>query len=259
MTDFETAIGALDLKLFAKIESQSSDDDKRSLLACQLAVRRLKPIYTYLEIGSYVGGSIQPHLLDERCRKIISIDKRPSRQPDARGVDFQYQNNSTSRMLENLKDVGPIDKIETIDADTSDLDPSAIEDKIDLSFIDGEHTDDAVFRDFEFCLDALSDNGAIVFHDASITYNGIDNCIKHLSQTGRIFRAYSLPNIVFVIEVGDFPIHGEPEVLDRLTNNYGSYIYSLQANDLYRQFANKGILRLYRRLMTKLKGQNKFD
>src|SRR4051812_19378672 len=107
MTGFEQLINNLDLKLFEKISSQSSENDKQSLLACQLAVRDLERNYKYLEIGSYLGGSIQPHLLDERCGRIYSIDKRPLVQPDERGVDYTYLNNSTERMLENLKRVAP--------------------------------------------------------------------------------------------------------------------------------------------------------
>src|SRR4051812_45896339 len=105
MTDFDSAIAQLDLQLFEKISSQSTDRDKRSMLACQLAVRELAPDYTYLEIGSYLGGSIQPHLLDPRCRTIFSIDKRPLSQPDERGFDFIYKNNSTARMMELLREV----------------------------------------------------------------------------------------------------------------------------------------------------------
>ena len=41
MTDLETAISNLDLRLFEKIPSQSTDHDKQSMLACQLAVREL--------------------------------------------------------------------------------------------------------------------------------------------------------------------------------------------------------------------------
>ena len=50
MNDFEAAINKLDLQLFEKITSQSTDHDKQSLLACQLAVRELRPDYNYLEI-----------------------------------------------------------------------------------------------------------------------------------------------------------------------------------------------------------------
>src|SRR5437868_8479629 len=105
MTDFDNAIQNLDLQLFEKIASQSTDEDKQSLLAVQAAVREIAGEYNYLEIGSYIGGSIQPHLLDPRCRRIYSIDKRPHSQPDARGFDFIYQNNSTARMMEMLAGV----------------------------------------------------------------------------------------------------------------------------------------------------------
>src|ERR1044072_3278451 len=98
MSDFEQLISSLDLRRFEKIESQSTDNYKRSLLACQRAPRQLVPDYNYLEIGSYLGGSIQPHLLDEKCARIISIDKRPEKQPDERGANYTYLNNSTARM-----------------------------------------------------------------------------------------------------------------------------------------------------------------
>jgi predicted O-methyltransferase YrrM len=259
MTDFEDAIEALDLKLFEKIESQSTDEDKRSLLACQLATRELKQSYNYLEIGSYLGGSIQPYLLDDRCSRIFSIDKRPESQPDARGVDYTYLNNSTARMLENLSGVSETDKIATIDGSTTNIDPSVVDEKIDLCFIDGEHTDNAVVQDFRFCLQVLAENGAIMFHDACVTYNGIEQCLRFLDGTDLRYRAYSLPNVVFVVEIGDFPLHRHERLSEKLTNNHGSYIYSLQANDYYRRFANKTPFRLYRRLVTKWKGLNRFE
>ncbi len=261
MNSFEQSIENLDLKLFEKIKSQSSVDDKQSLLACQFAVREIKPAYNYLEIGSYLGGSIQPHLLDEKCVKIYSIDKRPLHQPDERGVDYTYLNNSTGRMLELLREVAPgnIGKITTIDGDTRQINASEIKDKISLCFIDGEHTTEAVLSDFKFCLKVLEKNGAIAFHDASITYNGISDSIEYLKKNSIKFRAYSLPDIVFVIEIGDFPLHRNKAILERLTNNHQSYLYSLQSNDYYRQFANKTPFRLYRKLMTKWKGLNKFE
>jgi hypothetical protein len=259
MGDFDAALAALDLGLFNQIESQSTDADKRSFLAVQSAVRDLRPTYSYLEIGSYLGGSIQPYLRDPSCTHIFSIDKRPEKQPDARGVDYRYLNNSTARMLENLKAVGPTDKITTIDGSTYEIDPKAVSEPIDLCFIDGEHTDAAVLSDFKFCLGVLNETGAIMFHDASTTYNGIERCIDHLGEKSLDFKAYSLPNIVFVIEIGDFPLHKSKPILDSLTNNHSSYIFSLQANDYYRQFANKWPFRVYRRLTTWLKGQNRFD
>jgi hypothetical protein len=129
MNNFDQALEDLDLNLFEKITSQSTEADKRSLLAVQMAVRALRPDYTYLEIGSYLGGSIQPHLLDDKCRRIYSIDKRPSVQPDERGIDYVYRNNSTARMLEGLRQVSTdLDKIVTIDGETRDLDTGEVKD-----------------------------------------------------------------------------------------------------------------------------------
>jgi hypothetical protein len=102
MTQFEEKLNRLDLALFEKISSQTTEDDKRSLLAIQNATREIYPNYNYLEIGSHLGGSIQPHLVDEKCAKIYSIDKRPLVQPDERGVNYGYPENSTQRMLDLL-------------------------------------------------------------------------------------------------------------------------------------------------------------
>ena len=258
MSDFEKAIADLDLDLFSKIDSQSTENDKQSFLAIQLAVRNLKPGYKYLEIGSYLGGSIQPHLLDDRCSKIYSIDKRPEKQPDARGFDYTYRNNSTERMLEMLRAVPSeqMDKLVTIDGDSRSIATSQIEDKIDLCFIDGEHTDEAVLSDFKFCLDVLDQNGGIAFHDAQITYNGIASCIEHLEKAGIEFHAYGLPSVVFVIEIEDFALHNEKAIFDLLINNHRSYLYSLQDNDHYRKFANKYPFRAVRNFVSRVLGGN---
>ncbi|HEY0428378.1 MAG TPA: class I SAM-dependent methyltransferase [Pyrinomonadaceae bacterium] len=259
MNNFEQAIANLDTKIFEKIKSQLSENDKQSLLACHLATREIAPDYNYLEIGSYLGGSIQPHLLDKKCARVYSIDKRPLNQPDNRGVDYTYLNNSTARMLELLAEVAPVDKIKTIDGDTRSISPAQIEEKMQLCFIDGEHTDAAVLSDFKFCLEVLDKSGAILFHDAPITYNGIAACVEHLKKTGVKFHAYSLPDIVFAVEINDFPLHKNQAIFERLTNNHASYLYSLQYNDYYRQFANKKPFLLYRKFLTRWKGLNKFD
>lgn len=257
MNNFDQALGNLDLALFEKITSQSTEADKRSLLACQLAVRDLRPGYNYLEIGSYLGGSIQPHLLDDKCRRIYSLDKRPASQPDARGIEYVYQNNSTDRMLDMLRHVRPnLDKIVTIDGDSRSLDPAVVQDKIHLCFIDGEHTDTAVLSDFRFCLNVLDGSGAIVFHDAQITYNGIADCVRYLEENGMSFHAYALPSIVFVIEIGDFPLHKNDWIMQRLIDNHQSYLFSLQNNDEFRRFANKPPFKLIRNLLARVRRGN---
>ena len=257
MIDFEKAINELDLTLFAQIESQSTDEDKQSLLACEFAVREIKPDYNYLEIGSYLGGSIQPHLLDDKCHRIFSIDKRPPSQPDARGYDWVYRNNSTARMIELLGAVSEnTKKITTIDDDTRKIDPALIDESIQLCFIDGEHTDESVVSDFEFCLRVLDDSGAIVFHDAQITYNGIAACLELLKTRSVSFRAYALPNVVFAVEIGDFPMHKNAKIAELLVDNHKSYLFSLQDNDQYRRIATGFPFGTLKRLRFKLRGGN---
>lgn len=258
MNNFEALIDNLDLKLFEKINSQSTEHDKKTLLAIQAATRELKPDYKYLEIGSYLGGSIQPHLLDDKCAKIYSIDKRPPIQPDERGIDYAYENNSTERMLEKLKEVAPdkMEKIVTIDGDSGEISSSQVADKIELCFIDGEHTDAAVLRDFKFCLSVLAENGAICFHDSQITYNGIADSLKYLDEKSIPYRAYILPHIVFVIEIGEFPLHKYPKILERLIDNHQSYLFSLQNNDEFRRFANRFPFRQLRNFMVKMRKNN---
>jgi len=205
MSDFEKAIADLDLDLFSKIDSQSTQNDKQSFLAIQLAVRNLRPGYKYLEIGSYLGGSIQPHLLDDRCSKIYSIDKRPIEPPDDRGQRFRYEGNSTARMLALLRAIDPDDqtaKIACFDADARDIDPTLISDPPHLCFIDGEHTRAAVASDFAFCRRVCSPRAVICFHDDWIIYPALADILRSLQTQGTPARAFKLGGSTFAIALG---------------------------------------------------------
>lgn len=255
MHDFETKIKALDIRLFDPIPSQSTDMDRTSLLACQAAVREMVGEYAYLEIGSYLGGSIQPHLADPRCRRIYSIDKRPPVQPDERGFDWGYKNNSTRRMLDLLAEsVGDVAKITTIDGSTAELSTNVVAEPADLCFIDGEHTDNAALRDFRFCREVAAADGVIIFHDAHIIYNAISAAITSLKSDGVDFRAYILPHTVFVIEIGILRIHEHAEVRRILTENGHAYLFALTENDRFRRFATGFPFGAVRRLYTKIRG-----
>lgn len=256
--NFAELLADLDLSLFEKIHSQTTPNDKKSLLAVQNAVGELLPSFTYLEIGSYVGGSLQPYLLDPKCEKIFSIDKRPVAAADERGIEQIYSNNTTAYMLNNLRLVSEeaIAKITTIDGDVSEIDKTAITSKPQLCFIDGEHTDAATWRDFEFCLDVMTENGAIIFHDAMIIYNCLARVVEHLKENGHKVRAYNLPDVVFVVEIGDFPLHRSKAISEMLFDNHIGYLSSLRFTDQYRQFANRPLFRFARNLKLKLTKAN---
>ncbi len=243
----ETRVKQLDVSLFDGIKSQSTSDDRRSMLAIQTAVCSRLESFAYLEIGSHLGGSIQPFLLDPRCTRIVSIDKRPTMQPDARGLPFKYAGNSTERMLKNLRGISTdgVSKIATFDVDSSEVATSALQSKMDLCFIDGEHTNAAAERDFAFCKSALAESGVIYFHDCNIVYQAIDAILKRLRASGCLFHAYNLPTSIFVIDFG-MNIHEQDSIKEMLSENYKGYLAGLQSMTRYRQFYNLGVFRLLR-------------
>jgi hypothetical protein len=159
------------------IKSQTSLQDKIVILK----VISLFEFYTYCEIGSFLGGSLTPHIKNEKCLNILSIDDRERAQPDERGVLYDYEGITSSSMIDNLKSVNlSIDKIETFDGSIQDL--KNYNKQFDLIFIDGEHTDIACFRDFVYSLKLIKDSGIIMFHDSTIVYKGIQMILVYLES-----------------------------------------------------------------------------
>lgn len=199
-------IESLDLSLFDHIQTESSEDDRKAWLAIQRALR-LPLGYTYLEIGSHLGGSIQQHIIDPLCQSIISIDKRPLSQPDDRGTVFHYTGNSTQRMLDNLYLIvaDNIGKVTCFDADVCTIDPLDLPASPDFCFIDGEHTYSAVLSDFHFCLRVCKPSAAICFHDDYIIYSAIRHILSELYQKGIPFVALKLPGTTFGIFLRNCP------------------------------------------------------
>jgi hypothetical protein len=254
---FDRRLERLDTGLFDGIPSQTTDNDKRSLLALQLAIRSLSTPYTYLEIGSYLGGSIQTHLLDPSCAVIYSLDTRPASHPDNSGLRQRYPDNTTERMMENLRRIGDPGKVRNLAGETEALDWAKTEDPgVDLCFIDAEHRDEAVLRDFEFCHSTLHGSGVIVFHDAQLVYQGIARALAGLRAAGTDFHAYNLPSTLLVVEIGDRPIHRHTAISAMLIDNHIGYLESLQANDHFRRWATTGPVRLMRALKSRLSRKN---
>jgi len=196
-------ISTLDLTLFEAIHSESTDSDKLSLLHLQNCIRSGGD-YSYLEIGSYMGGSLQPYYADSVCTRIYSIDKRPAFMPDERGRLFSYprSENSTQAMLANLSRAflavsGA--KVQTFDCDAGDLDPAAFGDRPRLCFIDGEHTAGAAYSDFRFCLKVVDQDGIIAFHDADVVFNAIMRAESELSAQSIKFKGMVLGGCVYAI------------------------------------------------------------
>lgn len=161
-------------------------------------------------------------------------------------------------MLDNLKHIyAPgLEKIICFDDDGSNIDAESISPKPQLCFIDGEHTDEACFNDFLFCLKVLEHDGLLVFHDAPVVYNGLSRIVSYLDEHHVRFHAYNLPDTVFVIEINEFAIHKLPFIHGMLIDNHVGYLMSLRYNDHYRRFANKRLFKLLRNLKVRATRSN---
>lgn len=235
-------IDQLDLSLFRTIEGQSSEGDRRSFLALQSACRQWKPGgFTVLEIGSFEGGSLQAYVADPSCDSIVSLDPRPSAVHDERGSPWDYSQVTAEQMLARLESVPGADvrKVRAITAGTDTVRAGDLAARPDLCFIDGEHTDVATLRDARFCLDAVGPDGVIVFHDAHIIYHALRELIGDLQARGREFRAYNLPSVVFVIELGACRVSSYEPLRTVREQNYLGYLDSLLTNDPLRETARQ--------------------
>ena|SRR5436190_9619219 len=200
----EDRVAALDTQLFEPVPTSTTDDDRKSLLALHNCIAS-RGEFSYLEIGSHRGGSLQPALLDRRCAHVVSIDPRPQLSPDDRADldEIAYADNSTAQMLENLRAVPGADlsKLETVEESTENLAPEELSPP-DLCFVDGEHTNEAALRDARFCRDVMRGVGVIAFHDSYAVERAI---LAFLRETPRPHRAYSLRTSIFVVELGVAP------------------------------------------------------
>ncbi len=193
-------ISNMDTSLFGPIESQTTEPDRRSLLALHAAIAE-RGSFDYLEIGSHLGGSLQAMVSDPRCRSIVSIDTRPPSQPDDRGRNELYPENSTERMLELLATIPDADpaKLETFERGTDQLSVAELPARPAFCFVDAEHTRAAALRDARFCLEAITPDGVIAFHDSNVVLPGIEDFIAELD---RPHHAFQMPDSVFVVELG---------------------------------------------------------
>ncbi len=193
-----------DLSVFDRIPSQTSDGDRRCLLAIRNVFRE-RGEYVYLEIGSYLGGTLQPHYAEASCRRLYSIDKRPLSQPDERGASYTYPENSTQTMRDNLVRAFPAmdaDRLITFDADAAEVDPGAIGEAPDFCFIDGEHTNAALVSDMRFCLKVIKPDGIIGAHDAGVVSDGILSMKRELTDRGIPFVGLKPGGDVYLFAMG---------------------------------------------------------
>jgi len=193
----------MSLNIEFPITSQTSDNDKLALLKIR-DVLGASGQYNYLEIGSFLGGSLTPFLQDEKCKKILSIDRREKLISDERGVKYDYKGITSQVMMDGLHLKGiKTDKLKVFDGSVDKFE--AQEDKYDFAFIDGEHTDGACFRDFIYAERLLNKDCIIAFHDSTLTYKALNLICILLEFKSCIFKFIKIKNSeVSVFFMGSF-------------------------------------------------------
>lgn len=198
-------ISAADIGVFS-VPTSTYPEDKITLLRLQKFIMNKKNKYNFLEVGSYRGGALVPHLLCPQCETIFSIDSRPKSTPDERGVSFSYEEVSTQDMIRFLREhVSEIDlqKLNTYDDDASVAAPK-IASQVDFAFIDGEHTVKATIRDFLSIYPCLSESSIVAFHDANLITDAIFATKIFLDHLGVVSKIFFLPKVVAIVVIGDY-------------------------------------------------------
>lgn len=192
---FSERIGRLDLGLLQAVPTNTTAGDRRALLLLQSAARH--PGYTYLEIGSEQGGSLQGHLADPWCAQVFSIDLRVDQAPDFRGTCQWYSGNTTAAMRQRLEAAfpdGEVAKLRTFDMVASAVPRERLRPAPSLVFIDAEHTDRAALHDFRWSLTVLPPVGWIAFHDSHLVCGGIQRALLELQRGGVEHAAGCFPD-----------------------------------------------------------------
>ena len=242
MITFEERITALDLSLFEAVASQTVPADRRGLLMIQRSLRNRYP-YVYLEIGSHLGGTIQPHYADPTCTCIYSIDKRPLSQPDERGARYAYPENSTAKMRENLSAAFPKadpERLNTMDCDAGEVTLECIARAPDFCFIDGEHTNAALISDMRFCLKVVKPDGLIGTHDSGFVGGGIQAMCAELEERNIPFEGLKLGGSLYAFALGSSGEHWREVLAEEIQDedvyfkSFAFYTRRLQREDRLR-------------------------
>ena len=204
LPDMQELVKALDARVFI-VPTQTTEADRVSLLRLQNIVADTYPGYRYLEIGSHLGGSIFPHLINSRCASIVSIDSRPTSQPDERGQVCGYEDNSSATMIRVLSEAArenAANKVRTIDRNAAEVSPADVGPGVRLVLIDAEHTNRAAFRDFTRAFKMIEPDAIIAFHDSNLLVDALWNIEEFLSFIGQPNWGFYLPDQVYAVAVG---------------------------------------------------------
>ena len=163
--------------------------------------------YNYVEVGSFRGRSLFPHVIDDDCKHALSIDLRPKITPDERTPVLDYHHVSAESMLATIAshcDPRCLEKVETLTADCRQIGERKGTALFDLALIDGEHTHEAAFSDFLNLYGVMKEDCIICFDDTHIVYSGIMNALSFLEREGRPHKALFMKGCITVLLIGEY-------------------------------------------------------
>jgi len=124
-----------------------------------------KKINNFLEIGTFKGGNF--YILSKLSTGIkISVDMKNIQKDDC---DYPYDSDVTTKLVEDLGGVaiiGDSHNVETLNKVKFTLNGS----KLDLLYIDGDHTYNGAKLDFFMYYPLVKEGGYIIFHDIRANY-----------------------------------------------------------------------------------------
>lgn len=112
---------------------------------------------TYLEIGTYIGESI--NVLSDCCEKLYSIT---AEKESSYSMKYWCMNKNIPDYSERL---AKSSKIKHFYCDSKKFDYSQIDDKIDLFFVDGDHSYNGVYTDTMRIFKIKHEKSIIIWHD----------------------------------------------------------------------------------------------
>lgn len=154
-----------------------------SSILCLLIIAELFPIKNYLEIGVHNGGSMGLLFSNNKIKKVYGIDLFEDIYDEKKHVNFvkfkkysyfKKDNLSLKKTEKNLMKINEkygnatdfsLIKGNSYFDETEENFKNQLYEKIDLLFIDGDHTFDGVKNDYERYSKYVRDEGIIVFDD----------------------------------------------------------------------------------------------
>jgi len=168
-------------------------------------VSTLKP-KTIFEIGTYNGFTTLHFAKNSPDDCIVyTLDLPPDFDIKAKNKISQYSYDDLLVVQLSMKHIDKRiyqkypekEKIKELFADSMDFDFTPYEEKMDVIFIDGNHSYDYVKSDTEHAMKMLSQNGVIVWHDYDYIIHR--DVFKYLNSLSKSYKIFSVPNTRFAV------------------------------------------------------------